>query len=299
MKPLNLDQLRSFLLVSETGNFSEAGRRLNLTQPAVSQQIKELEAALSVRLLDRLGKKAYPTAAGAELREHAQRLLQQAELAVEAMRAHRDGGWSRVRVATSATLGAYVLPPLLLRLRKTHPRLEVSVVAGPTREMLRRVVDNEADIAFVNGPAVSTHEALDVVVASESAMLAFWPRSFGAPPDAVRAEHLADKTFIFYTPGNLNHDIVHAWFDRSGSRPAAEMEFDSGLSIVALVDAGLGVSILPNEVVMAAAVSERVATRPLDPPIPTQLYVAIHKDKPRHEALRLVHSALLEVRIAA
>ena len=73
MRRLNLDQLQSFLAVAETGSFSEAGRRLNLTQSAVSQQIKELEARLGTRILDRLGKKAHPTPAGEELLEHARR----------------------------------------------------------------------------------------------------------------------------------------------------------------------------------------------------------------------------------
>ena len=114
MRRLNLDQLQSFLVVAETGSFSEAGRRLNLTQSAVSQQIKELEARLGTRILDRLGKKAHPTPAGEDLLEHARRLIQQSDLVVEAMRTHRDGGWGRVRLATSATLAAYVLPPVLL-----------------------------------------------------------------------------------------------------------------------------------------------------------------------------------------
>jgi DNA-binding transcriptional LysR family regulator len=75
MRRLNLDQLQTFLAVAETGSFSEAGRRLNFTQSAVSQQIKELEARLGTRILDRLGKKAHPTA-GEELLEHARRLIQ-------------------------------------------------------------------------------------------------------------------------------------------------------------------------------------------------------------------------------
>jgi DNA-binding transcriptional LysR family regulator len=297
MRRLNLDQLRTFLAVAKTGNFSEAGRQLNLTQSAVSQQIKELESHLGIRVLDRLGKRAHPTAAGEELREHAGRLLQQSDHLMEAMRIRRDGGWGRVRLLASATLAAYVLPPLLLALRKRHPRLEVSVAAGTVRQVLRSVVDNEADLAFVNAPAPLVDPALAIDVACESSFMAFWPRAFGPAPQVVRPEHLTDKPFIFYTPGNLSYELVQTWFQRSGCQPATSMESWSGLSIVPLVDAGLGVSILPREVATATTVLNNVIVRPIDPGIPTRLCVAIHKDKPRHKALRVVHAALLATRL--
>ena len=72
-------------------------------------------------------------------------LIQQSDLVDEAMRTHRDGGWGRVRLATSATLAAYVLPPILLELRKRYPRLEVAVTAGSAGKVLRQVADNRAD----------------------------------------------------------------------------------------------------------------------------------------------------------
>jgi DNA-binding transcriptional LysR family regulator len=297
MRRLNLDQLQSFLAVAETGSFSEAGRRLNLTQSAVSQQIKELEARLGTRILDRLGKKAHPTPAGEELREHARRLIQQSDLVVESMRVHRDGGWGRLRLATSATLAAYVLPPILLKLRERYPRLEVAVTAGSAGKVLRQVAENLADLAFVNMPGPVTEPALSVHVASESSLMAFWPRAYGPPPKAVRPDHLAGRPFIFYTPGTLTYDLVHGWFEKAGCKPGATMEFESGLSIIGLIDAGLGASILPSEVQHAAVTLRNLVVRPIEPAITTRLHVAIHKDKPRHEALRVVHAALLSARI--
>ena len=297
MRRLNLDQLQTFIVVAETGNFSEAGRKLNLTQSAVSQQIKELESRLGIRVLDRLGKRAHLTAAGEELRQHARRLLQQSDLALEAMQGYRDGGWGRVRVATSATLAAHILPPLLLDLRRRYPRLETTVVAGSAREVLRRVMNNEADLAYINGPVPTSDSVLAVDVICRSSLMGFWPRTFGSAPKVVRAQDLVDKPFIYYAPGNVTHELVHKWFRQSDCKPAASMEFDSGLSILALVDAGLGVSILPSEVLRAAAILSNVIVRPIEPSIPTQLYVAIHKDKVRHEALRVVHTALLAARI--
>jgi len=298
MRSLNLDQVRTFLTVAETASFSEAGRRLNLTQSAISQQIKELETRLGVRLLDRLGKKAHATPAGEELRRHGESLLQRADHAVEAVRALRDGGWGRVRLATSATLGAYVLPPILRSLQQEHARLQATVVAGPAREMLRRLAQNEVDLLFSNGPVPADEPSLEVTIACPSSFMAFWPKSIGpAPQAAVTPRDLADKPFIFYTPGNLNHELARNWFMQAGCWPATMMELDSGLSILALIEAGLGVAILPREVAQAPTILDRIEVRRIDPPIPSSLYVAIHRDKPRTEALRTVQARLLATRV--
>ena len=74
MRAMNLDQLRTFVEVVAEGNFSAAGRRLNLTQPAVSLHIRELEKRFGVRLVDRVGRRAYPTAPGMDLAGHARRM---------------------------------------------------------------------------------------------------------------------------------------------------------------------------------------------------------------------------------
>ena len=90
---------------------------------------------------------------------------------------------------------------------------------------------------------------------------------------------------------------MHGWFEKAGCKPGATMEFESGLSIIGLIDAGLGASILPSEVQHAAVPLRNLVVRPIEPAITTRLHVAIHKDKPRHEALRVVHAALLSARI--
>src|SRR5437016_2512783 len=130
MRGLNVDQLRTLVEVVELGSFSAAARRLNLTQPAVSLQIRELEARCGVKLVDRVGKQAIATAAGDELIEHARRIGAEAERALSAMRRHKDGHLGRVRVATGPTALAYLLPPVLQDLRAQHPQIDLIVTTG-------------------------------------------------------------------------------------------------------------------------------------------------------------------------
>jgi DNA-binding transcriptional LysR family regulator len=98
MRGLNLDQLRAFVEVVERGSFTAAAKELNLTQPAVTHQVHELEQRFKVTLLERLGKRAYLTEAGEKLLEHARHLLEEDSRTSTAMRRFDDGWLGRVRV---------------------------------------------------------------------------------------------------------------------------------------------------------------------------------------------------------
>src|SRR6267378_7003685 len=114
MRSLNLDQLRAFVEVVERGSLTAAAKELNLTQPAVTHQLQELERRFQVSLVERFGKRAYLTQAGEKLIEHARNLLDEDSRAHVAMRRFGDGWLGRVRVGTSMTVLMYVLPPVLL-----------------------------------------------------------------------------------------------------------------------------------------------------------------------------------------
>src|SRR5262245_65540961 len=103
MRSLNLDQLRAFVEVVARGSFTAAAKELNLTQPAVTHQVQELERRFHVTLVERFGKRAYLTQAGEKLIVHARQLLEDDARAQMDMRKLDDGWLGRVRVGTSAT----------------------------------------------------------------------------------------------------------------------------------------------------------------------------------------------------
>ena len=132
MRSVNPDHLRALTEVVAQGSFTRAAKRLNLAQPTISLQIRELETRLGVRLVDRLGKRAFATAAGRELIEHAGRIAAETERLMAAMRRHRDGWLGQVRIGSSTTALIYHLPPVLTALRKQHPNIELVVTTGTT-----------------------------------------------------------------------------------------------------------------------------------------------------------------------
>src|ERR1700754_5215408 len=149
MRNLNLDQLRALEVVADTGSFTAAALRLNLSQSAISLQIKELETRFGVRLLDRLGKKAFATPAGQEAIDHARRIALQSDALSAALSRYREGKLGRIRLAAGQDVLAYRIPQVLRHLRDLHPSLELVVRPSITAEMAKMLLRNRIDIALL------------------------------------------------------------------------------------------------------------------------------------------------------
>src|SRR5262249_59581829 len=122
--------LRTLEAIASAGSFSRAAERLHLSQPAVSLHIRQLEEGAGLPLLERVGKRAFPTQAGLILLEHAARALGELEAAERALQRPHGITAGRLRLGTGATASIYLLPPLLRRLHARHPGRAPVVVAG-------------------------------------------------------------------------------------------------------------------------------------------------------------------------
>src|SRR2546428_10628241 len=118
---LQVTHLRTLQAIARHGSFSRAAQALNLTQPAVSMQVRHLERALGQPLLERVGKRAFPTRAGELLLAHADRALRELEAGVERAQELRGVGGGRVRLGTRAAVNIYPPPPPLRRLPARDP----------------------------------------------------------------------------------------------------------------------------------------------------------------------------------
>ena len=293
MRRLNLDQLSTLVKVVQWGSFSAAARELNLTQPAVSLQVRELEERLGVQLVERLGKRAYATAAGAELIEHARRIEREADEATDAMRRRRQGGLSRVRIGTGAAILTYLLPPVLRTLRREHPNVELVITTGTADEMALQVAQNDVDVGLVMLPVGD--RTLNVTIVREDPMLAVLPPSEHRAPPVLDAATLNRYPLIFDPTGTKMHEIARDWFRAAGIEPRAAMELGH-FAIRNIVSSGLGASILAVESLLGEASDAPVVLRPLRPALARTLAVIRRRDKSDDPALAQVQEALLALR---
>lgn len=295
MRSLNLDQLQALREVVALGSFSAAAQKLRLSQPAVSLQIRELEKRIGVRLVERIGKRAYATAAGEELIAHGRRLAQDAEQALAAMRRHRDGWLGRARLGTSVAVCTYLLPPVLVKLRRDFPDLEVAISIATTEAVVSRILANELDIGVVTMP-VKESPAIEVEPLREDPMMAFFPGGERNLPKQATPQYLAGRNLILNQRLSQTYRITAGWFEAAGIELRPSMELGNTEAIKTLVAAGVGVGILPLERKQGILVYGRTQVRPLRPALMRQLGIVRRREKPLETGLKIVYDAVLTLR---
>jgi DNA-binding transcriptional LysR family regulator len=288
---LNPAHVRTLREIARHGSFSRAAESLRLSQPAVSLHMRQLEARCGTALLERMGKRTFPTPAGALLLEHAGRAFAELEAAQEALRQLRGVVAGRLRLGTGATASIHLLPPILGRMRARYPELELIVVTGNAPEIAAAVAANELDVGLVTLPVAGrrllvTPLLLDALVAVGPPGQA-WPRR-----GALTAAELARFPLIVFERGGTIRRVIDGWFRRGGARPRVVMELGSEEAIKKLVGAGLGVSVSPAMAVGDEVRSGALSVRPLSPALGRRLGLVRRRDKPETPALRMFLAAL-------
>jgi DNA-binding transcriptional LysR family regulator len=290
-KSLNLDQLKSFGLVIETGSFSAAADRLGISQPAVSLQIRQLERHLAVRLVERVGKRAKATPAGMELLRHAHHIETAVENAVDALADHASGIAGRVRLGTGATACLHFLPAVLRGLREQFPELGVVVSTGNTEDQARKVEENSLDLALVTLPAAG--RSLTVMPVLDDEFVAIGRADLAPLKARVAPADLGALPLVLFEPAANTRKLVDRWFAAGGLQPQPVMELGSVEAMKEMVAAGLGYAIVPGMSMVGRGAHPELKTSRLNPRMHRTLAVVIRRDKPVNKALRVVLDAIV------
>jgi DNA-binding transcriptional LysR family regulator len=295
MRGLNLDQLRTLIAVVDSGSFSAAARKLNLSQPAVSVQIRELERRFAVKLIERFGKQAHATPPGRDLVAAAERIFSACDSAEAVMRQYRDGWIGRARIGTTITAQMYLLPPVLRKLSQDHPGIDLHVRNLPTPESIDAILQNEVDLAIVTLPVENAQ--LKVVPLWSEPMVAIHPSDARDLPDKVTPEYVLRQPLLLEHMRAGVHQLVMQWLSGHGAVPRVRMHLGTIEAVKSAVASNLGMSIVPR---MATSRYENdIVVRPLDPPLIRVLALIEHQSKPNEPAIEIVRNALLGLRDTA
>ena len=290
MRGLNLDQLQTLQTVLKLGSFTGAARQLNLSQSAVSVQIRELEERCGVQLVERLGKKAYATAAGSIVVTHARRISDETDTITAEMRRFREGWIGRVQIGAALTALMYLLPPVLQKLHAEHPGIDLYVHNAPTLSMVDSVLRNDLDIGLVTLPIAD--KSLEITPLYQENMVAILPTSLRDIPDQVTPEYVVSQ-FMVLEFGAVSA-LIDQWLAAANVAPQSLMRLSAIEAVKIVVAAGLGVSLVPEMVVARSALD--VIVRPLNPPLTRTLALIQHRSKHDDRALQIVRNALLELK---
>ncbi len=247
-KGLTLHQLRTFRAVAEQLSFSAAAHELSISQPSVSYQVKELEAALGLPLIDRLGKRVRLTEAGEVLYEYARRtlsLLDEATLVMEQMRGIERG---TLRVGASTTVGIYVVPLALGAFKKRHPKLAMSLEIGARDTLQERLKRGALDLAVLS-PPVADPDLVSTAFMEDELLLVVPAGHPLAGRGGLTLRDFAGESFLMREVGSGTRLAVEAAARRAGVTLEIGMELGSNGAIKHAVEAGLGVAVLSSHAV--------------------------------------------------
>ena len=241
---MELHQLRYVVAVAETGNFTRASERVNISQPSLSQQIINLEAEVGRKLFHRLGRKAVLTEAGEVFLERARRILFEIENAAKELGDHPTLE-RRITVGAIPTVAPYLLPTLITRCRERHPNLQIDVREDFRTHLTRAAVEGEVDLAIVALPVKDVRLSIEplrteplLLVVAKDHPLAQKPR--------VKAPDLAGETFVILGTSSSLASQIQRFCGDHHFEPRVGFRCAQVATVKALVALGVGISILPQ-----------------------------------------------------
>ncbi|KAB8145015.1 LysR family transcriptional regulator [Chloroflexia bacterium SDU3-3] len=281
---MDIRQLRSFAAVARLRHFTHAAEELHLAQPALSQQIRQLERELGVRLLDRSSRRVALTEAGKALYIHAQGLLADLDRAEYAMAAFAGLRRGRVSIGTLQTVAEGTLPPLIARFHQRYPGLEIHLIEEMTDQLTAMVLGGLLDIAFIHTaehegqpgvefPPVQHPDLICTPLYRERLMVTLAPAHRLAAMPSVPFAALRGEPLIVFKAGASLRLLVAAACAYHGFAPQISCEVSGATSARALAAEGLGAAILPRSA--AEGQGPHVAARPIHAPAMTRTVMLV------------------------
>ncbi|MFW8594473.1 LysR substrate-binding domain-containing protein [Cribrihabitans neustonicus] len=267
MMNLTLRQLRYFESLARHRHFGRAAEASAVSQPALSVQIKELEETLGVQLVERGARQVRLTRLGEELAERARTILRSVEELGELARASREGLAGRLRLGVIPTVAPYLLPAIAGRLTGLHAGLDLQVRESVTPRLLQELAEGRLDTAVVALP-VSEPAFEEVALFSESFVFVRPEADAGQPvPDG---DGLRRMRLLLLEEGHCFRDQALSFCNLQSAAPRELMDGSSLSTLVQMVGAGIGVTLIPEMAVPVETRSARVSVARFAEPQPAR-----------------------------
>ncbi len=241
---MELNQLRYAVAIADTGNFTRAAERANVTQPSLSQQILNLEREIGHRLFHRLGRKAVLTEAGTVFLERARRILVEVENASKELSDHPSLD-RRITVGAIQTIAPYLLLPLIERCRRELPNLQIDLREDFRSDLVRAVIEGELDLAIVTLPVKDPRVSIEPLM-TEPLLLVVGNKHPFANRKEISINDLADETFVTMGESSTLAAQIRGFFGDHNFEPRVGYRCAQVSTLKSLVGMGLAISILPQ-----------------------------------------------------
>jgi LysR family transcriptional regulator, hydrogen peroxide-inducible genes activator len=272
---MNLKDLKYLVALADTGHFGKAAERTFVSQPTLSAQLKKLEAYLGVKLVERQPKNVQLTEVGRQVVVRARRMLDEGDEIIALARSNTDPFAGKLKVALIPTIGPYLLPRVMQKIRRAMPHLGLMLYEYQTEPLLKRLRDGEIDLGIIALPAL--HEGLESRPLYEEAFTVALPNHHVlADKSTIKVADLKGQTLLLLEDGHCLRDQALEVCSRVDVREAEDFRATSLETLRQMVVAGLGLTLLPELAVESPFGSQRGLTiRQFGKPVPTRTVGAV------------------------
>jgi LysR family transcriptional regulator, hydrogen peroxide-inducible genes activator len=293
---MNLKDLKYLVALADTGHFGKAAERTFVSQPTLSAQLKKLEEYLGVKLVERQPKNVQLTEVGRQIVVRARRMLDEGDEIIALARSNTDPFAGKLKVALIPTIGPYLLPRVMQKIRKTMPHLGLMLYEYQTEPLLKRLRDGEIDLGIIALPAVQ--EGVESRPLYEEAFTVALPNHHPlADKSTIKVADLKGQTLLLLEDGHCLRDQALEVCSRVDVREAEDFRATSLETLRQMVVAGLGLTLLPELAVESPFGSQRGLTiRQFGKPVPTRTVGAVwRKSSTRAAAIAAICNVVDDV----
>jgi LysR family transcriptional regulator, hydrogen peroxide-inducible genes activator len=267
MTNLTLKHLRYLDALARHGHFGRAAEACAISQPALSMQIRDMEATLGVAVFERGTRKVRLTGVGERIATSARAILRAVDELGDLARSSKDGLGGRLRIGVIPTVAPYLLPTLARELMRSHPGVEVRIRETLTGKLIQELGAGQLDAAILALP-VSEPSLTEVVLFTEEFVLVRPGDHSGSP--LASADDLLGAKLLLLEEGHCLRDQALRFCDINAPQTGERMDVSSLSTLVQMVGAGLGMTLLPQMAVDVETRSAAVSVSRFRPPRPSR-----------------------------
>ena len=245
---MDLRQLEILQAIAETGSFTACGRKLHVSQSAISRQILLLEEELGEPLFLRVGRQVRMTAAAESLVQLGQRVFQDVKETVGKITDRTGDMRGTLRLTGGMTVCLYVFPPLLQHMRRVHPHLDMRLTVATAGRSVEEIRGGRIDVGLLTLP-VEESDLVTVPALREELLLMTTAKHPLTRRRVVTPQDLAAQPFVLFEAGSATRRVIDNFFASQNIRPTVVMDTENVEIIKAMVRTGLGISIVPYQAV--------------------------------------------------
>jgi len=295
---MNLRDLKYIVAVAETQHFGKAAERCFVSQPTLSGQIKKLEEELGVAIFERTSRSVEITPVGTAILAHARLILEQADAIVQLARAHRDPLAGPLRIGAIPTLSPYLMPLILVPLRKRYPQLQLALSEELTETLLERLRNHEIDAALLATP-VQEQDLECLPLFDEPFWIAYPSSHRFYTQDRITLRDLKKENLLLLAEGHClarqAMDVCHIK-ERQSQGELADLRAASLETLIQLVGAGFGITLVPALALRGSWTTDSgVVAQPLSiADAARRVSLVFRQSFPRQAALRAFADTILD-----